>query len=430
MIKFGKRIAFALAMAGASLSLPANAAPVPLDSVVAIANNGIVLQSELDTRIALIEEQLSSRGTRLPPSDVLRSQVLDQLVTESLQLQLGSNQGIRITEEQLNLALQRIASANNLTLEQFRAALVAEGENYPQAREKIRREMLLKQIQQRNVGRRIKVTDQEIDNYLASEKGRESAEASYHLRLILITTPPQSTPDVIKQKETEVQNIYQQLKDGAEFSNMAATYSKAPNALDGGELGWRKPSEMPEAIAEAMAKLSVSEISEPIRTSSGFIILQVQDKKGGTVKLVDQAKVSHILLKPSEIRTDAQAKRLIDRLHSRITEGGEDFAALAKEYSDDPASGSEGGDLGWTQAGQMVPEFENMSNLTPVGQVSMPFKTQFGWHILTVLERRKHDQGEKILANQARNSIRKRKFNEELINWLRELRAEAFIEIK
>ncbi|MBY4676077.1 peptidylprolyl isomerase [Marinobacterium arenosum] len=420
----------AMALAGAGLALSVQAAPVPIDAVVAIANDDIILQSELAQKTALITEQLQARGTRLPPDDVLRSQILERMIIESLQMQVGQSQGIRLSDERLNMAVERVAYGNNMTLEQFRQALIAEGEDYAQVREQIGREVLLQQIQQANVGRRIRVSDQELRNYLESEQGQQGSQADYLLSHILIDIPPRANPELIQQAEKEAQALYRQLVDGADFAELATAHSDAPNALKGGDLGWRKANEIPEALAKAVRPLQAGQFSSPIRTSSGFYIVQVRDKKGGAVQLVDQTLVSHILLKPSEIRTSAQARQLISRLYKRINENGEDFAKLAKEYSDDPASGSEGGDLGWAQNGQMVPAFENMMNSTPTGQVSKPFESRFGWHILWVRDRRQQDLGEEMLESQAREAIRKRKFNEELANWLRELRAEAFIEIK
>lgn len=430
MMKLGKRMITALALATVCLATPAQAQPVPLDSVVAIANDGVILRSELDRKIALISSQLSARGTQLPARSTLERQVLEQMIIESLQLQVGKQQGIRISDEMLNRNIERIAERNGMTLLQFRDALVAEGNSYEDARLEIGRNMLLQQIQQSNIGRRIKVSDQEIKNYLGSAEGQKRNQADYKLSHILIAIPSRATPEMIQRAEEKAQNVYKRLQSGADFAAVATAESNASNALSGGDLGWRKRNEMPEALAVAMGSLGKGEISAPIRNSSGFHILKVEDKRGGAVQLVNQAKVAHILIKMSEIRNQAQSRRLIGRLYNRIVDNGEDFATLAKEYSDDPASGSEGGELGWVQNGQMVPAFEEVMNNTRTGSVSRPFESRFGWHILTVTDRRQQDLGEEMLENQARSIIRKRKFNEELSNWLRELRSQAFIDIK
>ncbi|MCV6587952.1 MAG: peptidylprolyl isomerase [Marinobacterium sp.] len=430
MIKLGKRMMTALVLTSTCMTSPLQAAPVPLDSIAAIASDGVILRSELDRRITLISDQLRNRGTTLPPADVLRRQVLDQMIIESLQLQEGSNRGIRIPDELLNHNLQRIAERLGMTLAQYRQQLENSGSSYNEVRRELRRTLLLQKIQQNMVGRQITISEQEIANYLDSTEGREKSRSEYKLSHILISVPAQATPEMIQQAEKKAQAVWQQLNKGADFSAVAAANSNATNALNGGDLGWRQGDEMPPALSDVLRGMKKGAISAPIRNSSGFHILQVRDKRGGTVQLVNQARVSHILIKPSEIRDQTQTRRLINRLHRRITEDGEDFAVLAQEYSDDTTSGSEGGDLGWVQNGQMVPAFETMMHATPTGAISRPFESRFGWHILQVRERRQHDMGEEMLANQARSTIRNRKFNEELTSWLRELRSQAFIEIK
>ncbi len=430
MMKFGKRMITALVLTSACLTMPVQAQPVPLDSVVAIANDGVILRSELDRKVALISAQLQARGTALPAINVLQRQVLEQMIIENLQVQVGKGQGIRISDEMLNRNIERIAERNNMTLSQFRDALVAEGNSYEQARQEIGQNMLLQQIQQSNIGRRINVSEQEVANYLNSADGQKRNQADYQLSHILIAVPPRANPERIQQAEKEARKIYQQLKGGADFAALATAHSNASNALSGGDLGWRKRNAMPEVLSKAMRDLGKGDISQPIRNSSGFHIIKVRDKRGGVVQLVNQAQVSHILIKPSEIRNPAQSKRLIERLYNRIVDSNEDFATLAKEYSDDPTSGSEGGDLGWVQNGQMVPAFEDVMNNTRTGSISRPFESRFGWHIMYVSDRRQQDMGEEMQANQARAVIRKRKFNEELSNWLRELRSQAFIDIK
>jgi len=402
-----------------------------LDRIAAIVNDDVVLESELEQRLDLVRQQISARGenTRLPPEDVLKQQVLDRLILESIQTQIAQQQGIRISDRQLNEALERIASQNNMTLAQFREALIAEGQDYDEAREQIRREILLSQVQQSNVNRRISVSDQEVQNFLNSELGQKEVQAEFKLRNILIALPDGASPEMIRQADDKAHELYQQLQDGADFAELALAVSNAPNALQGGELGWRRESELPETLAAAIDKLSPGQISQPIRTPGGFHILKVEDKRGGKVQLVNQTRVRHILLSPNEIRSPEQTRRQIEELYQRL-QSGEPFDELARRYSDDPASGSQGGDLGWTQNGQMVPEFEQVMNRTAKGEISEPFESRFGWHILQVEDYRTQDLGEKMLESQARNSIRQRKFAEELNNWLREIRSQAYIERK
>jgi len=402
-----------------------------LDRIAAIVNDDVVLESELEQRLDLVRQQISARGenTRLPPENVLKRQVLDRLILESIQTQIARQQGIRISDRQLNEALERIASQNNMTLAQFREALIAEGQNYDEAREQIRREILLSQVQQSNVNRRISVSDQEVQNFLSSELGQKEIQAEFKLRNILIALPDGASPEMIQQAGNKAHELYQQLQEGTDFAELALAVSNAPNALQGGELGWRRESELPETLAAAIDKLSPGQVSQPIRTPGGFHILKVEDKRGGKVQLVNQTKVRHILLSPNEIRSPEQTRRQIEELYQRL-QSGEPFDELARRYSDDPASGSQGGDLGWTQNGQMVPEFEQVMNRTTKGEISEPFQSRFGWHILQVEDYRTQDLGEKMLESQARNSIRQRKFSEELNNWLREIRSQAYIERK
>ena len=421
-----------LSAAALTLLIPSQSAlaeAVPLDRVAAIVNDGIVMQSELDQRIQLVKEQLSARKTKLPPEHIFRKQVLNRLILESIQKQLGKKQGIRVSDGQLNGALSNIASQNSLSLEQFRDALIAEGRDYNQAREQIRNELFINSVQQNLVNRRIRVSEQELDNFLKSENGKGQVSAEFSLGHILIATPSQASPEIIQRAEKVAKDVHEKLSNGDNFAELAVAFSNAPNALKGGDLGWRKATELPEILSDAARKLSPSEFSKPVRSPSGFHILLMKDKRGGAVQLVEQRLVSHILLKPSEIRTSEQAQRQIAQIYQRI-QSGDDFASMAKEFSDDPASGSEGGSLGWTQNGQMVPEFEQVMNNTAIGQVSSPFKSRFGWHILTVLDKRTEDLGEKMQENRARAAIQKRKFNEELTNWLREIRSQAYVDIK
>lgn len=401
-----------------------------LDRVVAVVNEDIVLESELDQRTEQVRQQVAARNeTRLPPEDVLRDQVLDRLILESIQMQIAERQGIRVSDNQLNQTIERIAEQNGMSLSQFRDALIAEGQDYTVAREQIRREMLLSQVQQSSVNRRINVSEQEVQSFLDSELGQQEIQAEFRLRNILLALPEGATPEMIQQAEARALELRQRLDKGADFAELAIAESNAPNALQGGELGWRKETELPEALAKAIDKLGPGEISQPIKTPGGYHLLKVEDKRGGKVQLVQQTKVRHILLSPNEIRSDAQTRRLINDLYQRLQEG-QPFDELARRHSDDSASGSQGGELGWTQNGQMVPEFEQVMNDTAEGEISRPFESRFGWHILQVEDRRTQDLGEEMLESQARSSIRQRKFSEELTSWLREIHSQAYIERK
>ena len=400
-----------------------------LDRIVAVVNEDIIMQSELDLRIALVTDQILAQGVQVPPADVLRQQVLDRLIMDSLQLQIAEMQGLRVSDRQLNETLENIAAQNGMTLSEFRDALIAEGQDYAQAREQIRRELLVSQVQQSNVNRRIQITEQEVRNFLNSDAARQQSRAEFLLSNILIGLPSQASPQDIQQAERRAQEIYQQLTDGAVFADLAVLASSAPNALNGGDLGWRNQNELPENLATAISALQPGQFSRPIRTPGGFHILQVRDRRGGDVTLVEQTLVSHILLTPNEIRSPQQTRSLAVDLRNRLREG-QPFENLARRYSDDPGSGSQGGNLDWAQEGQMVPEFEQVMVNTPVGAISEPFESRFGWHVLWVRDRRTQDMTNEMMENMARNAIGQRKFSEELDNWLRELRSQSYIEIR
>lgn len=411
------------------LSVAVSAADIPLDRIIAIVNDDIVLQSELSEREALIISRLNAQGRNLPDQQTLQNQVLDRLILDNIQLQVGKERGIRISDSELNASIERIAAASKLTLDQFREALIAEGQDYTQVRQQIRQEMLIQRIQQRVVNSQINVSQQEIDNFLSSQQGEKLGAESYNLSQILIAVPLQATPQMLQSAQKQADKIAAELANGANFAETAVAQSKGPNALKGGEIGWRKLNEMPVEFASVVQKLNPGEFSAPLRSPSGFHILKVNDKQGGAVQLVEQAKVRHILLSPNEIRSPAQTRREIDSLYQKLQQGVP-FDELAKQFSDDSGSGSLGGDLGWVQPGQMVPEFEEVMFTTDKGQFSAPFESRFGWHILKVDDRRQQDMGEEMKTNQARATIRQRKFNEELQNWLREIRSQAYIEIK
>lgn len=400
-----------------------------LDRIVAVVNEDIIMQSELDLRISLVTDQILAQGVQVPPADVLRQQVLDRLIMDSLQLQIAEMQGLRVSDRQLNETLENIAAQNGMTLSEFRDALIAEGQDYTQAREQIRRELLVSQVQQSNVNRRIQITEQEVRNFLNSDAARQQSRAEFLLSNILIGLPSQASPQDIQEAERKAQEIYQQLTEGAVFADLAVLASSAPNALNGGDLGWRNQNELPENLAAAIAGLQPGQFSRPIRTPGGFHILQVRDRRGGDVTLVEQTLVSHILLTPNEIRSPQQTRNLAFDLRDRLREG-QPFENLARRYSDDPGSGSQGGNLDWAQEGQMVPEFEQVMVNTPVGEISEPFESRFGWHVLWVRDRRTQDMTNEMMENMARNAIGQRKFSEELDTWLRELRSQSYIEIR
>jgi len=430
MTKFSKSRILLSALFGSCLLLGAvHAKSVLLDQVIAIVNDDIVMQSELTQRIQSVSKRLEARGTPLPPEAVMYQRVLDQLILESIQLQLADRSGIRVHDTELNETISNIIQSNKMTLAQFEAQLKQEGETYAGAREQIRTEMILTRIQQREVDRRVRVTEQEVENFLASKEGRTRSGAEYYIGHILVAASESANDDELAHAEQRIAKIRSELDEGKDFQQMAVAHSDGRQALNGGIIGWRKENELPSIAADIIPALRVGEPSSVIRTGSGFHIVTVLDKRGGKQQLVKQSRVRHILISPSEIRSEHAAKHMIEKLHERIL-NGDDFAALAKSNSDDPVSAIDGGSLDWVSPGQMVPEFEQMMQNTPVGETSKPFRSNYGWHILQVLEQREQDVGERIQINQAKRVIHRRKFEEELSNWLLEIKSEAFIEIK
>ncbi|MEE1866361.1 MULTISPECIES: peptidylprolyl isomerase [Pseudomonas] len=411
------------------LSSTAHAAVQPLDSVVAIVDNDVVMKSQLDQRVREVEQTIAKRGGSAPPPGVLDQQVLERLIVENLQLQIGDRSGIRITDEELNQAIGTIAQRNGMSIEQFRSALARDGLSYDDAREQVRREMIISRVRQRRVAERIQVSEQEVKNFLASDMGKMQLSEEYRLANILIPTPERADSAAIQAAAKQAGEVYQQLKQGADFAQLAIARSASETALEGGEMGWRKAAQLPPPFDRLLSSMSAGEVTEPVRTPGGFIILKLQEKRGGQSMVRDEVHVRHILIKPSEIRSEAATKELADKLYERI-QNGEDFAQLAKSYSEDPGSALNGGDLNWIDPNALVPEFREEMASAQQGQVTKPFKTQYGWHVLEVLGRRATDSTEQAREQQAMNVLRNRKYDEELQTWLRQIRDEAYVEIK
>ncbi|MCC6075039.1 peptidylprolyl isomerase [Pseudomonas sp. GCM10022188] len=408
----------------------AHAEVKPLDRVVAIVDNDVIMQSQLDRRLQEVQQNLAKRGGEQPPREALAPQVLERLIVENLQLQIGERSGIRIGDEELNQAMATIAQRNKLTLEQFRAALARDGLSYDEAREQVRREMIISRVRQRRVAERIQVSDQEVENFLASDLGKLQLSEEFHLANILVPLSEGASAQEIQEAGRKAVEIYNQLGRGADFARLAAAHSAGENALEGGEIGWRKAAQLPPPFDAMIGALSPGQVTEPVRTPAGFILIKLIDKRGGDSGLLrEEFHVRHILLKPSEIRSDEQTRVLAERLYERL-QAGEDFAALAKSFSEDPGSALNGGDLNWVDPGALVAEFREVMSETPPGQLSQPFRSPFGWHVLQVLERRTSDASGKAREQQALNLLRNRKYDEELQNWLRQIRSEAYVETR
>ncbi len=407
----------------------AQAEVVPLDRVVAIVDSDVVMQSQLDQRLREVRQTIQKRGAPLPPEHVLTQQVLERLIIEDIQLQIGDRSGIRISDEELNQAMGTIAQRNNMSLDQFRAALAHDGLSYDDAREQVRREMVISRVRQRRVAERIQVSEQEVQNFLASDLGKIQLSEEYRLANILIPVPDGASSETLQAAAKQARELYQQLKQGADFNQLAISRSAGDNALEGGEIGWRKAAQLPSPFDSMVGSLAVGDVTEPVRAPGGFIILKLEEKRGGSKMVRDEVHVRHILLKPSEIRSDEDTQKLAQKLYDRI-QSGEDFGKLAKQFSEDPGSALHGGDLNWVDPESLVPEFRDVMNNIPQGQLSKPFRSPFGWHILEVLGRRATDSSDKFREQQAAQVLRNRKYDEELQAWLRQIRDEAYVEIK
>ena len=408
-----------------SAALSANAQVVPLDSVVAIVDEDIILSSEVRDRVQQIKASATQRGMELPDDETLIQETLDRLILESIQLQLADRYGIRIPDAQLDQSMARVAAQNRLTPEQFRDALTQNGQSYLQMREALRDELAIQRVQQGSVMRDINITEREIDNFMATEEGEAMIEPEYRVIQALVSVSRSDSKDERTAKEDFVDGVLANILAGADFSEAVSVIE--PYAFRGGDLGWRKLSDIPSMFSEIVPSLKPGQTGK-VQSSSGLHLVHLAEARG-IERLVEQTNVRHILVKPNEVLDDDAAREFIASLKQRI-ESGEDFAGLAKEHSDDIGSAQEGGELGWTNPGQMVPEFETAMAGAEIGVITDPVRSEFGWHILEVTDRRTENFAEQVRRNQVANFLRESKYEEELENWLREIREEAFVDIK
>ena len=396
-----------------------------LDQVVAIVDDDIILASELQERVQGVRSTMESRGVDVPEDDVLVRETLDRLILDSIQLQLADRYGVRIPDQQLDESMTRLAQRNGLSLEQFRVALEQSGQSYAIARESLRDDLAIQRVQQGNVMRNINITEQEIDNFLATEEGETLTQPEYRVVQALLSTSRNEDALVVAEKERFVDDVLATVQSGTPFEE--AVSITQPFVFSGGDLGWRKLGDIPSMFADVVPSLSVGEVTK-VRSSSGFHLVYLADALGGE-RLIRQTDVRHILIKPTEVLSEEAAEALAVELKTRIGDG-ESFGDLARQYSDDIGSAAEGGELGWTNPGQMVPEFEAAMASASEGEVTAPFRSEFGWHILEVKGRRDKDFSSQVRRNQVAGYIREQKYQEELDAWLRKIREEAFVDIK
>jgi peptidyl-prolyl cis-trans isomerase SurA len=400
-----------------------------IDRVVAVVDSGVIMESQLNSRVEEILIRLKNDKAELPPLNLLEEQVLDRLIIEEIQLQLADRAGIKISDSELNQTLSRVSSQNNLSLEEFRLKLEAEGTSYKSFRDTIKKELIIQRVQRGKVGAKIDISEQELENFINSEEGRTQLAEQYNIQHILLSVKSGLSEIEIEAIENEAVSLLERLENGESFEKLAASYSAGQKALEGGFLGWRTSAELPSLFAEVVSGLTVGEVAQPVRSGAGFHILKLTEKRGNTVKFLDQTLARHILVQPSEIRTENQAEVLINDIYKRLKEG-EDFKQLARQFSEDPGSKMDGGELGWSNPGDYDPAFEMTLNATEIGQLSEPVKSSFGWHIIEVMDRRNEDVSQEEQKNRAYQIIFKRKFDQELQSTLIELRAEAYVDIK
>lgn len=401
----------------------------PLNSIVAVVNDDVIMQSELKNELRTIMSNLQAQNVQLPPENVLQRQVLERIIMEKLQLQLAERNGIRIDDETLNANLRTIAQNNGLSLSEFRDVLERDGYPFETFREDIRDQIIIKRLRNEMVEGRTSVSDQEIDNLLATMRSAGSGGREYHLAHILIATPEAASPEVISQAESRASAVLQRLRQGADFTQMAIAESDGQQALNGGDLDWRSSDQIPTLFTETVESMRAGEISDLIRSPSGFHIIKVKDIRGGEMQMTTQTKARHILLKADEVTTEAEVKVRLSQLWQRIS-NGEDFPSLARSHSVDRVSAADGGDLGWVSPGDLDPQFEEIMNSLQAGEVSRPFETRFGWHIVQVLDRRQHDATDELQRARARQMIREQKTEEAMQVWLRRLRDESYVEYR
>lgn len=402
-----------------------------LDRVVAVVNDGVVLESELDEQTREITTRLRGQNVALPPDEVLRSQVLDRLVLEEIQAQRADRAGIKVSDEQVNAALQDIAKRQNITLEQLPDRLAQDGVDYAQYRTELRREIARQILRQRDVIQRISITPRELDTYLDHEKNTPSASNEYNVSHILIAVAQDASPTQLAAASKQAHDIDERARKGEDFGKLAITYSQSETALEGGSLGWRKGTQLPTFLADVVARLKSGEVSDVLQTPTGFHIVKLNDSRNaGGPQIIKQVHLRHILIKTSEVQDDATVEQKLARWREQILAGKEDFAVLAKTNSQDPGSAVEGGDLGWTTTETFVPEFAAVANNLKDGEISEPFKTEYGWHIMQLLGKRDFDNTNEAARERAFGALRDSRVEEATELWLQQIRDESYVELR
>lgn len=434
-MKFLRLLSLALCLAftahhSAAQTRELSSSGVLLDRIAAVVNEGVVLRSDLEQQTQQVIERLREQQTELPPRNVLRRQILERLVLEEIQIQRADRLGIQVTDEMLNTALADIARRSNAAFDELPQMLAQQGIDYRDFRDDIRRQMTLQLLRQRDVIARINVSPRELEQYLARQQNAPDRNAEYNVSHILISVPVTATPEQIEAREARANEVYEKAKAGGDFAQLAVTYSDSSTNIEGGALGWRKGAQLPSIVSDQIGKMKPGDVSDPIRTPSGFHIFKLNEMRGGVQQAVEsQVHVRHILLRTNELEDDQTVRQRLADIRERVMKG-EDFAAIAAVTSQDPGSAPDGGDLGWAGPGTFVPEFEKQLESLEINEISEPFQSPYGWHIVQMLGRREHDITEDIRRQQAFVQLREAKAEEETELWLRRLRDDAFVDYR
>ena len=419
----------ALALLTLLISAGADAAVQPLDSIVAVVNDDVIVRSELQSEVNLVLPELKARGTAIPPEQVLEKQVLDRLILKRLQLQRAKSLGIEVDDATLTEAMASIAARNGMSLEQLRSTLEAGGVSFDDFRKDTQSQIITSRLQQQEVYKNVRVSDAEVDRFLQKEGDSLIQRKEVRLQHLLVALPDNPTSAQVESARRKIQGILKRARAGESFADLAVANSDGRRALEGGDLGWFPMSEVPSLAVEPARTLAKGEVSEPIQSPSGFHLIRVADIKGDTPEPITQTHARHILIRTNEVVSDEDAKRRLSQLRLRLV-GGDDFGTLARAHSDDTGSALKGGDLGWISPGDTVPDFEEQMNKLAPNEISEPFQTPFGWHLVQVLERRKQDTADELMRMKAQEAIRQRKGEEATETWLRQLRDEAYVELR
>lgn len=412
-------------------SFMVSAAQEPLDKVVAVVDNSIILESELQRAMAAAKQQLTQRSQATPPDNILRAEVLRQIILKRAQLERVKRLGVSIDEAALNAAVAEIAKQEGAaSLADFQTRLDAKAPgSYAALRRQISDDLSVNRLRQQQVSARIKVSDQDIDNFLNSPQGKSAVNSEIHVAHFRVALPEKATAAQIEAAEKLASTLRTDLQASTDIDAIVKRNQNATYRVEGADMGWRSLDEMPDGLAAKVSALDLNQVTQPIRAADGFHVLKLIERRGTDSRnIVQQFKVRHILLRPSEVLSPSDAEQKINQLYQRA--GSENFADLASTFSNDPGSAANGGDLGWVSQGMMVPQFEEVMRKTPAGQISQPFQTQYGWHILKVEDIRQQDVTEQARRSKARQVLAERQFDQELDNWTREVRAESFVEIK